>query len=234
MSKTKRLTHVQEIELCREAQGGSKKAMEKMVTHNLGLVNKVAKKLYYKNEQYSFDDMFQEGVFGLIRAIEKFEPKAGCRFSTYSYYWIYCYVSRYHTNNHGKIRIPSHLKDKIRSMEKSGDERLTDMKGKIPRVISLNQSIGEGGSIEDIIPQFSNNNEIDELFFIKGEMRRVLSEREYEVLCYRYGLNDYDAKTQRECAEIYGVSYTTIYMIEKKAIDKLKIHFDDKRITVFS
>ena len=60
-----------------------------VVNFNLGLVAHIAKKNYYKNDQYSFDDLFQEGVFGLVRAIEKFDPTEGCRFSTYSYYWIF-------------------------------------------------------------------------------------------------------------------------------------------------
>ena len=54
----------------------------------------IAKKNYYKNDQYSFDDLFQEGVFGLVHAIEKFDPTEGCRFSTYSYYWIYIFIKK--------------------------------------------------------------------------------------------------------------------------------------------
>ena len=62
MKKHLRLSHVEEIELCKLAQNGCTKSMERMVTHNLGLVNNITKKLYYKNEQYSYDDMFQEVV----------------------------------------------------------------------------------------------------------------------------------------------------------------------------
>ena len=86
MKKSTRVSHVEEIELCKQAQTGSQKAMDQMVSSNLGLVNNIAKKFYYKNDQYSFEDLFQEGVIGLMKAIQKFNSEEGCRFSTYSFY----------------------------------------------------------------------------------------------------------------------------------------------------
>ena len=74
----------------------------------------IVNKMYYKNEQFSYEDMFQEGVIGLMKAIRKFDPKEGCRFSTYSYYWIYCFVSKFHTNHYGRVRVPSLEKEKLR------------------------------------------------------------------------------------------------------------------------
>ena len=68
MSTTQRLSHVEEIELW-NPQEGCEKSMEKMVTHNLGLVSKL-KKMYYKNEQFSYEDMFQEGVIGLMKSYQ--------------------------------------------------------------------------------------------------------------------------------------------------------------------
>ena len=223
--KTKRLSHVEEIELCKKAQQGCRHSMDKMVTSNLGLVSSIAKKLYYKNEQYSFEDMFQEGVIGLMKAISKFDATEGCRFSTYSYYWIYCFVSRYHTNQYGKIRIPSHIKDKLRKYEKEGDERLTEIKDMIPHVTSLNKLVGDNSTLEELIVTEEDRDFYEELESIQGEMRKVLTEKEYDVLCHRYGIDGFDSKTQRECAKVYGVTYAAIYLIEKKAINKLKNHF---------
>ena len=223
MKKHLRLSHVEEIELCKLAQNGCTKSMERMVTHNLGLVNNITKKLYYKNEQYSYDDMFQEGVIGLMKAINKFNPKEGCRFSTYSYYWIYCFISRYHVNNNGKIRFPSHIQDKLRSLDVIESDKL---KSKLPYVISLNTIIGENSTLEDLVSD-NNYKEFDcEMEVILDQMLNVLSEREYDVICYRYGLSGKPPMSQRECAKIYNVSYTMIYFIEKKAISKLRQHFN--------
>ena len=226
MKKKPLLSHIEELELCRAAQSGDQKAFDTMVTRNLGLVGKLAKKLYYKNEQYSYEDLFQEGVFGLIRAIEKFDPKAGCRFSTYSYYWVYCFISRYNANNHGKIRVPVHVTEKIRKLNKDHDtEGLLAEKSKIPVVLSLNATYGDNSTLEEVASYLVTENQIDELGAVKDQMKDVLTEREYSILCHRYGVDGEFAKTQRECAKIYGISYAAISLIERKAIAKLKDHF---------
>jgi len=226
MKKSTRVSHVEEIELCKQAQTGSRKAMDQMVSSNLGLVNNIAKKFYYKNDQYSFEDLFQEGVIGLMKAIQKFNSEEGCRFSTYSYYWIYCFVSKYHTDHYGKIRVPSHIKDKIRKYEKEGDKRLDEVKGSVPVVVSLNKLIGESSTIEELVADEGERDFVEELDMMKDEIRKVLTEKEYDILCHRYGMDGHDSKTQRACAKIYGVSYTSIYLVEKKAINKLKVHFN--------
>ncbi len=225
MSVSLRLSHVEEIELCKSAQQGCEKSMEKMVTHNLGLVSKLAKKMYYKNEQFSYEDMFQEGVIGLMKAIRKFDPKEGCRFSTYSYYWIYCFISKFHTNHHGRVRIPSHVKEKLRKLEKTNTEEYTKLKNSLPFVMSLNNSIGDNSTLEDLVSE-DYYTELDcELEVVKDQMRDVLTEREYGVMCHRYGLDGFFPKSQRECGKIFGVSYAMIHLIEKKSMNKLREHF---------
>ena len=175
MKVSQRLSHVEEIELCKSAQDGCEKSLERMVTSNLGLVSKLTKKMYFKNEQYSFEDMFQEGVIGLMKAIRKFDPKEGCRFSTYSYYWIYCYVSKFHTNHHGKVRVPSHVKEKLRKLEKTNPEEHMKLKGSLPFVMSLNNVIGENSTLEDVVSE-DYYTELDcELEVVKDQMRQVLT-----------------------------------------------------------
>jgi RNA polymerase primary sigma factor len=223
--KTKRLSHVEEIELCKEAQEGCERSLERMVTHNLGLVSKITKKMYYKNEQFSYEDMFQEGVIGLMRAISKFDPKEGCRFSTYSYYWIYCFIGKFHTNNYGKVRVPSHVKEKLRKLEKTDTEEYLKLKNSLPFVTSLNNSIGDNSTLEDLVSE-DYYTELDcELEVVKDQMKNVLSEREYGVMCHRYGLDGFFPKSQRECGKIFGVSYAMIHLIEKKSMNKLRQHF---------
>ena len=224
--KTKRLSHVEEIELCKEAQNGDEKALERMVTHNLGLVSKLTKKMYYKNEQFSFEDMFQEGVIGLMKAIRKFDPKEGCRFSTYSYYWIYCFVSKFHTNHYGRVRVPSHVKEKLRKLEKTDIKGFTTLKNSLPYVVSMNSSIGDSSTLEDLISD-DYYRELDcEVEVVIDQMRKVLNEREYSVMCHRYGLDGKDQMTQRECGKVFGVSYAMIHLIEKKSLDKLRRYFN--------
>tara|TARA_E500000318_G_scaffold283_1_gene358 strand:+ start:4559 stop:5242 length:684 start_codon:yes stop_codon:yes gene_type:complete len=226
MSTTKRLSHVEEIELCKKAQEGDKKAKEKMLNHNLGLVGKIVRKMYRSNEQYTYEDMFQEGSIGLLKAIDKFDPKEGCRFSTYSYYWIYCFVSRFHTNHYGRVRIPSHVKEKMRKLEKTNKtEEFNALKNSLPFVVSLNSPIGDKSTLEDVVAE-NYFTEIDcEMEVIQDQMKKVLSEREYDVMCHRYGLDGKYQKSQRECGRIFDVSYTMIYLIEKKAVNKLRAHF---------
>jgi len=225
MKKSNLLSHVEELELCKSAQNGCRKSFDTMVTRNLGLVSKLAQKMYYKNEQYSYEDLFQEGVMGLMRAIEKFDPKEGCRFSTYSYYWIYCFVSKYHTNHYGRVRVPSHVKEKLRKLEKTDSEGFIALKNTLPYVVSLNNCVGESSTLEDLVCDNSFQELDCELEIIQDQMRKVLSEREYNVICDRYGLDGKIAKSQRECGSLYGVSYTMIYLIEKRAIEKLRKHF---------
>jgi len=221
---TKRLSHVEEIELCKEAQKGCEKSLEKMVTHNLGLVNKISRKMYFKNEQFSYEDLFQEGVIGLMKAISKFDPTEGCRFSTYSYYWIYCYIGRYNENHRGRIRIPSHITEKLRKYEKTSDPRLNELRSSIPHTVSLNKMIGENSSMEDVVPT-TEVEMYDEVGMMLDEIRSLLTEKEYDIICKRYGIDGHQQMTQRECAKVYDVSHSAIYLIEKKVMVKLKKHF---------
>jgi len=228
LQKKNRISHEEEINLCRQAQicdKASKFAMTKMVNSNIGLVEKIANKLYIKNDQFSFDDLYQEGVFGLIRAVNKFDPSVGCRFSTYSYYWIYSYIMRYCENNLGKIRIPTHLREKMRKQKDNKDE-LDRLKAKLPSVVSLNTLVGESLSLENIATY--NVSFDDDMDNVLDVMNQVLNEREHEIICSRFGVGGNKPLSQRECAKVHGVTHTAIYLIEKKSINKIKRHLGYK------
>lgn len=230
MQKKNRISHEEEINLCRQAQicdKTSKFAMTKMVNSNIGLVEKIANKLYIKNDQFSFDDLYQEGVFGLIRAVNKFDPTVGCRFSTYSYYWIYSYIMRYCENNLGKIRIPTHLREKMRKQKDNQDE-LNKLKAKLPSVVSLNTLVGESLSLDNVVTYTENISFDDEMDNVLDIMGEILNEREYGIICSRYGVGGNEPLSQRECAKVHGVTHTAIYLIEKKSIKKIKHHLGYK------
>ena len=230
MQKKNRISHEEEIKLCRQAQlhdHTSKYAMTKMVNANIGLVEKLANKLYIKNDQYSFDDLYQEGVFGLIRGVNKFDPSVGCRFSTYSYYWIYSYIMRYCENNLGKIRIPTHLREKMRK-QKDNKVELDRLKSKVPSVVSLNTIVGESLSLDNVATYTENISFDDEMDNVLDVMDQVLDEREHQVLCSRFGIRGEKPLSQRECAKLHNVTHGAIYLIEKKSIKKIKHHLGYK------
>ena len=230
MQKKNRISHEEEIKLCRQAQlrdHTSKYAMTKMVNANIGLVEKIANKLYIKNDQYSFDDLYQEGVFGLIRGVNKFDPSVGCRFSTYSYYWIYSYIMRYCENNLGKIRIPTHLREKMRK-QKDNKTELDKLKSKVPSVVSLNTLVGESLSLDNVVTYTENISFDEEMEHVLVVMDEVLDEREHQVLCSRFGLGGEKPLSQRECAKLHNVTHGAIYLIEKKSIKKIKHHLGYK------
>ncbi|AIX21514.1 subfamily RNA polymerase sigma-70 subunit [Synechococcus phage ACG-2014f] len=230
MQKKNRISHEEEIKLCRQAQlhdHTSKYAMTKMVNANIGLVEKIANKLYIKNDQYSFDDLYQEGVFGLIRGVNKFDPSVGCRFSTYSYYWIYSYIMRYCENNLGKIRIPTHLREKMRK-QKDNKVELDRLKSKVPSVVSLNTLVGESLSLDNVVTYTENISFDDEMEHVLVVMNEVLDEREHQVLCSRFGIGGEKPLSQRECAKLHNVTHGAIYLIEKKSIKKIKHHMGYK------
>jgi len=201
--------------------------MTKMVNANIGLVEKLANKLYIKNDQYSFDDLYQEGVFGLIRGVNKFDPSVGCRFSTYSYYWIYSYIMRYCENNLGKIRIPTHLREKMRK-QKDNKVELDRLKSKVPSVVSLNTIVGESLSLDNVVTYTENISFDDEMEHVLVVMDEVLDEREHQVLCSRFGIGGEKPLSQRECAKLHNVTHGAIYLIEKKSIKKIKHHMGYK------
>ena len=93
-TKSELLTHVEEIELARQLKTKERgtrqyqRILDQLVTHNFGLVNKIVNKFPLKNATCTFEDLFQEGVAGLIHGIEKFDPSRGYRMSTYVYNWI--------------------------------------------------------------------------------------------------------------------------------------------------
>ena len=230
MQKKNRISHEEEIKLCRQAQlrdHTSKYAMTKMVNANIGLVEKIANKLYIKNDQYSFDDLYQEGVFGLIRGVNKFDPSVGCRFSTYSYYWIYSYIMRYCENNLGKIRIPTHLREKMRK-QKDNKTELDKLKSKVPSVVSLNTLVGESLSLDNVVTYTENISFDEEMEHVLVVMDEVLDEREHQVLCSRFGIGGEKPLSQRECAKLHNVTHGAIYLIEKKSIKKIKHHLGYK------
>ena len=238
---TERLTQQEELDLI--AKRDNKRCLDRLVLSNLGLVHKIVHKFPIKNAACSYDDLFQEGVAGLLHAIRKFEPERGYRLSTYSYRWIQAYISRYYQNHGRTVRVPVHVATKQMEIRKV-TENLTRELGRTPEpaeiaevcphmaevatalqpISSLNQLVGENDELECLQGE-DKSEEFDaklECELLLDRVSRIVSERDFNILQLRYGLRGNPPHTLSEVAEIHGLTRARVNQIEKQCVNSLR------------
>lgn len=244
-----RLTHVDEITLVRDLNTADptsrtyKRILDTIVLANLGLVHKIVGKFPIKNQCVTYDDLFQEGVAGLIHGIKKFDTTKGYRLSTYCYNWINAYVRRYFSNHGRSVRIPCHITDAQISLNKQ-IETLTQQLGRTPTLtevtevnpdaqrilndvkagLSLNQSIGDDSELADLQGEDTTESfetAIDATIVL-SKLRATVSERDFDILARRFGLMGYTPQTLDEVAAVYEITRARIHQIQGSLINKCR------------
>jgi RNA polymerase primary sigma factor len=242
------LTADEEVELAKRIERGDLEAKERMINSNLRLVISQARR--FQGQGLPMGDLVQEGMLGLIRAVEKFDWRKGFKFSTYAVLWIKESIQRGLANTGSTIRIPVHIGQRERKVKKQERELAVKL-GRQPtdaeiaaatglpeeqvrealeltkHLASLDQSISEDGetSLGDLLPSDRPQPE-EEVVNALGDARvrelvGRLPHEERDVITLRFGLAGDEPASRREAGTQLGLSTEHTRRLEEQALRRL-------------